>query len=69
MRRQGVIAALSSRRESPFGDTMAFLRSATNIAMPPAVYEMAEATAAPSTPQPAPGIVNVSPSTDTVRAA
>ena len=69
MRRQGAIAARSSRRESPLGEIMAFLYRAMNIAAPPATYDMAVATAAPSTPQPAPSIVNVSPNTDTVRVA
>ena len=37
MRRQGSMASLSGRSEQPLGDTMRLLRSAMNIAMPPAV--------------------------------
>ena len=67
-RRHGRRIALSGRMRSPRGEMRGCRQSRTVMMTPPTVYAMALATAAPRTPQPAPGIVTRRPRTVAPRA-
>ena len=58
---------ISGARLSPFGEIFGCRQSLTVIITPPTTNEMALATAAPTTPRPAPGMVKDTPRSVIVR--